>query len=133
MTGMSDPFNRATYPWGAENETVFAPYTALLAARRDSEALKRGLCRMGALSPEVYAILRWLPETGACAAMLVNRAEREQTVTLRPGDITQGPDGEVNVPFTQIMKETLTGETCLPEQGELRVTLPPLTARLYIG
>ncbi|MEN6562964.1 MAG: alpha-amylase family glycosyl hydrolase, partial [Christensenella sp.] len=133
MTGMSDPFNRATYPWGGENESVFSPYTALLAARRDSLALKRGLCRMGALSPEVYAVLRWLPDTGEYAAMFVNRAEREQSVTLRPGDMTQGPDGEGDVHLIRPMKETLTGEMLTPENGELRVTLPPLTARLYLG
>lgn len=133
MTGMSDPFNRATYPWGAENPEVFAPYAALLAARRDSAALKSGLCRMGALSPEVYAILRWQPESGDCAAMLVNRGEREQTVFLRPGDLTQGPDGEGELLLTRTMTDTLTGETLPPEYGELRVTLPPLTARLYTG
>ena len=133
MTGMSDPFNRATYPWGAENEAVFTPYVALLAARRDNGALKRGLCRMGALSPEVYAIYRWLPETGESAAMLVNRAEREQTVSLRPGDLAQGPDGEGDAPLPQTMTDVLTGESRSTEQGELHLTLPPLTARLYIG
>ena len=133
MTGMSDPFNRATYPWGMENEAVFASYTALLAARRDSGALKRGLCRMGALSPEVYAIFRWLPETGECAAMLVNRAEREQTVSLRPGDLVQGPDGEGEAPLANTMTDVLTKESRQTEHGELRVTLPPLTARLYLG
>ena len=133
MTGMSDPFNRATYPWGAENEAVFAPYTALLAARRDNGALRRGLCRMGALSPEVYAIFRWLPETGECAAMLVNRAEREQTVSLRPGDLVQGPDGEGEAPLSQTMMDVITKETIATDHGELHVTLPPLTARLYTG
>ena len=133
MTGMSDPFNRATYPWGAENEAVFVPYTALLTARRGNGALKRGLCRMGALSPEVYAIFRWLPETGECAAMLVNRAEREQTVSLRPGDLVQGPDGEGEAPLSQTMTDVITKETIGTDHGELHVTLPPLTARLYTG
>lgn len=133
MTGMSDPFNRATYPWGLENRRVFTAYEALMHARRDSLALKRGLCRMGALSPEVYAILRWLPESGDCAAMFVNRGEREQAVSLRPDDLSQGPDGETRAALNRPMTDVLTGESIAPENGELRVTLPPLTARLYIG
>ena len=63
-------------------------------ARKDSAALKRGLCRMGALSPEVFAVLRWLPESGEQALLLINRGEREQLVTLHPDDIPQGADGE---------------------------------------
>jgi 4-alpha-glucanotransferase len=50
MTGMADPFNRGTYPWGAENPETMAAYQALMHARRDVLSLKRGLCRMGALA-----------------------------------------------------------------------------------
>ncbi len=133
MIGMSDPFNRATYPWGAENPDVFTAYAALMAARRDQNALKRGLCRMGALSPEVFAILRYLPQEGSCALLLVNRGEREQTVSLRPEDIAQGPDGEGEVHFAASFTEVLTGETIEPQNGVFIATLPPLSARLWIG
>lgn len=133
MTGMSDPFNRATYPWGSENPEVFSAYTTLMHARRDSAVLKKGLCRMGALSPEVYAILRWLPETGDTAVMFVNRSERAQSVTLHPDDVAQGPDGEGDAPIARTLVDVLTGETAQPENGALSLTLPPLCARLYIG
>ncbi|MEZ4508272.1 MAG: hypothetical protein R2881_01045 [Eubacteriales bacterium] len=65
MTGMSDPFNRGTYPWGSGKRSGLCGLLQAHAVRvRDSAALKRGLCRMGALSPEVFAVLRWLPESG---------------------------------------------------------------------
>ncbi len=131
MTGMSDPFNRGTYPWGAENEAVFAGYSALMRARKESDALKRGLCRMGALSPEVYAVLRWLPENGETALLLVNRGERAQAVTLHPDDMPQGADGESPVSLDKTLTDVLTGETLTPENGEVQTLLPPMSARLY--
>ena len=131
MTGMSDPFNRGTYPWGSENEAVFAGYSALMRARKESLALKRGLCRMGALSPEVFAVLRWLPESGEQALLLINRGEREQAVTLHPDDIPQGADGETPITLDQPMTDVLTQEVLVPVDGEARTVLPPLTARLY--
>lgn len=131
MTGMGDPFNRGTYPWGSENAEVFAGYSALLRARKESGALKRGLCRMGALSPEVYAVLRWLPESGETALLLINRAEGAQTVTLHPDDIPQGADGETPVPLDRMMTDVLTQETITPKDGAVRAVLPPISARLY--
>ena len=133
MTGMSDPFNRGTYPWGAENEAVFAGYSTLMRARKDSAALKRGLCRMGALSPEVYAVLRWLPESKEMALLLVNRSEREQAVTLHPDDIPQGADGESPVALDQTLSDVLTQEMLTPANGEVQTLLPPMSARLYLG
>jgi 4-alpha-glucanotransferase len=94
MTGMADPFNRRTYPWGEEDPETMRAFTALMHARRDTEALRHGLCRMGALSPEVFAVLRYLPQGGPCAARLINRSEREQSVSLKPECIAEGPDGE---------------------------------------
>ncbi|MEZ4629103.1 MAG: alpha-amylase family glycosyl hydrolase, partial [Eubacteriales bacterium] len=131
MTGMSDPFNRATYLWGAENETVFSAYSALMRARAGSGALKRGLCRMGALSPEIYAVLRWLPESGEQALLLINRSERKQQAALQPDDLPQGADGETPVAFNEMLKDVLSGETVQITDGELVIKLPPLTARLY--
>ena len=133
MTGMSDPFNRGTYPWGSENEQVFAGYTALMRARKDSPALKRGLCRMGALSPEVYAILRWLPESGEQALLLVNRGERDQLVTLHPDDIPQGADGESPVALNRTLVDVLTGDEIEPQHGEVETRMLPMSARLYLS
>ena len=100
-------------------------------ARAGSDALKRGLCRMGALSPEIYAIIRWLPETNEQAVLLINRSEREQRVTLHPDDIPQGPDGETPVAFHEQWIDVLTGEAANAAGGALTAALPALTARLY--
>ncbi|HWQ07403.1 MAG TPA: alpha-amylase family glycosyl hydrolase [Feifaniaceae bacterium] len=133
MTGMADPFNRGTYPWGAENPETMAAFQALMHARRDSLPLKRGLCRMGALSPEVFAAIRYLPQGGEVAVLMINRSEREQSVSFHPDWLTQGPDGETDVTMPDQLKDVLTGTVAVTEHGELKTTLPPLTARLWIG
>lgn len=40
--GFEDPFNRRTYPWGAEDRELLAFYRRLCALRADSETLARG-------------------------------------------------------------------------------------------
>ena len=133
MTGMADPFNRKTYPWGDENPDTMQAFTALMHTRRDTEALKRGLCRIGAVSPEVFAILRYLPEGGTIATAIVNRNDRAQTISLRPEHLAEGPDGETAVTLPTTMRDVLTGETFTTEDGALNLQLPPLTARLLLG
>ena len=133
MTGMSDPFNRGTYPWGSENEAVFTGYSKLMRARKNSAALKRGLCRMGALSPEVFAVLRWLPESGEQALLLINRGEREQLVTLHPDDIPQGADGDSPVTLDKTLVDVLTGDEIVPQDCKLETRMLPMSARLYLS
>ena len=43
----------------------------------------------------------------------------------------QGADGETPVNIAQTLTDALTGETLSVYNGELKTTLPPLTARLY--
>ena len=88
---------------------------------------------MGALSPEVYAILRWFPESGEQALLLINRGEREQAVTLHPDDIPQGPDGESAIALDQALTDVLTKDQLIPQNGEIATLLPPMCARLYLS
>ncbi|MEZ4627957.1 MAG: hypothetical protein R2912_07720 [Eubacteriales bacterium] len=110
---------------------MFSAYSALMRARAGSGAPGRGLCRMGALLPEIYAVLRWLPESGEQALLLINRSERKQQAALQPDDLPQGADGETPVAFNEMLKDVLSGETVHITDGELVIKLPPLTARLY--
>ena len=43
--GFEDPFNRRTYPWGAEDRELLAFYRRLCALRADSDTLARGELR----------------------------------------------------------------------------------------
>ena len=88
---------------------------------------------MGALSPEVFAVLRWLPESKEMALLLVNRSERAQAVTLHPDDIPQGADGESPVALDRTLVDVLTQEALIPANAEVQTILPPISARLYLS
>ncbi|MEG1756305.1 MAG: glycoside hydrolase family 13 protein [Clostridia bacterium] len=131
MTGMADPFNRGTYPWGSEDTWLQQTFRKLLHARRDSDALKRGYTRMGALSPEVFAVVRYTENGQSAAALIVNRSEAEQTICLRPERLDEGPDADKPVSLDRSMTDVLTGE-CAYFSGD-GVTLPKLSAKLWIS
>jgi 4-alpha-glucanotransferase len=42
MEGYKDPFNRRTYPWGRENQTILEHFKLLGRLRKDHEALRLG-------------------------------------------------------------------------------------------
>jgi hypothetical protein len=54
-------------------------------------------------------------------------------VTLHPDDIPQGADGESEILLNKPLTDVLTGETLLPNGGEIETRLPPISARLYLG
>ena len=56
MVGMADPFNRAAYPWGKEDEALISYVRTLTAARAESAALSAGYCRIGGVNAEVFAV-----------------------------------------------------------------------------
>lgn len=131
MTGMADPFNRAPYPWGNEDAELLETFKKLTGARQKNVELRRGLCRMGALLPDVFCIVRYTADPTELSVLLVNRGEREQTVPLDPKLLNEGPDAAVPVPLSGMLTDVLTGETCVCTGDALTVALPPLCARLY--
>ncbi len=131
MTGMADPFNRGTYPWGSEDPTLLAAFTALLQARKNTAALRRGLTRMGALTPDVFAVIRYTQDGDRPAVLLLNRSERPVPVTLLPESLNEGPDADTPVPLQCRLTDVLTGEALAATDG-ITVTLPPITAKLLI-
>ena len=42
VTGMADPFNRTTFPWGDEDKELFSTLRDIMRLRARSAALKRG-------------------------------------------------------------------------------------------
>ena len=61
MEGFEDPFNRQTYPWGREDQTLLEWYRALGRLRRRHPALRRGSIRYVLGRGPLLAFLR---ETG---------------------------------------------------------------------
>lgn len=74
--GFEDPFNRRTYPWGAEDREILAFYRRLCEVRADSETLRRGELRFD--TGENDALLRYERTLGRSRIIiLVNRSRQE--------------------------------------------------------
>ncbi len=113
MEGFEDPFNRRTFPWGHEDRELVRLFTALGAARKSRQALRRGDIRYEKAEGRVLAFTRSLDgETVLCA---VNAGQEPQTVTL---------------PWEGTAVDLLGGQNLEPEDGILTLELPPLTGRL---
>lgn len=90
LDGCADPFNRRTYPWGREDQQLKEEFTALIAARNQSAALRKGYARFGALSRDVFALIRFLEKE--TSILLINRADAARLALLYPTLLSEGPD-----------------------------------------
>lgn len=139
MTGMADPFNRGTYPWGQEDDGLLAHYRALTRARNEIDALRAGYCRMGALSPDVFAVLRYTAngldafgETArdSAALLLINRSQQAQTVRFCSDDMCEGEDAAVSVSLNGMWRNAITDEERTAAEESMQVELTPMSALL---
>ncbi|MGI5929520.1 glycoside hydrolase family 13 protein [Pseudoflavonifractor sp.] len=113
MEGFEDPFNRRTFPWGHEDRELVSLFTALGAARKSRQTLRRGDIRYEKAEGRVLAFTRSLDgETVLCA---VNAGHEAETVTI---------------PWEGTAVDLLGSQNLEAEEGLLTLELPPLTGRL---
>ena len=107
MEGFEDPFNRRTYPWGSEDQTLLDWYTALGKARKELPALRRGDLRWGQTQGRLLTFFRQGEGDQVLAAVNAGRKA-----------------AAVEVPWPAV--DWMTGKTIAPG----RRLLPPLTSWL---
>ncbi|MBR0081882.1 MAG: glycoside hydrolase family 13 protein [Clostridia bacterium] len=128
QTGMRDPFNRKTYPWGHADHALIRDVAALGNARHAHSALKDGRLRMGAVGRDLFAVIRYNEsETVLC---FLNRSDSAQSAVLFPTMLFEGPDGEAPVAFAGEY-EAENGER-IRAGASIRVSVPPCGFRLLI-
>ncbi len=127
LSGMADPFNRATYPWGREDEHILSRYCLLTKARRECLAMREGLCGFAAPDEDVFALLRTSGDS--CALVLVNRSESAKQVSVSASDFAKGPDAGKLV-LAKRLRDALTGAVVDASGGSVNIVLPPLSGAL---
>lgn len=130
LSGMADPFNRATYPWGREDGHILSRYRLLAQARMQSPAMREGLCGFSAPDEDVFAMLRSLD--GSCALVLVNRSERAKQVSVRAADFAAGPDAG-RLTIAERLRDALTDAVVETRDGAVNIVLPPLSGALLVN
>jgi 4-alpha-glucanotransferase len=80
MEGFEDPYNRRTYPWGYENQTLLAHYRTLGNLRKNTQCLRTGTLRWGPCRGHVLSFYR--KGEGETVATAVNAGVETEYVTL---------------------------------------------------
>ena len=113
LEGYSDPYNRGTYPWGMENESVMGMYKNAIDIRNMDEAFVKGTLKVFAINDEVLVIKRSLKKRSFY--IVINRG------LFMSYDVTL----PVEYSFAE---EMLTARRLLIEEGKVNLTMMPVSA-----
>ena len=115
MEGYEDPFNRGTFPWGREDRALQDWFVKLGALRNSRPSLQAGSLQWLCASGHGLAFLRELP--GERTAAAVNAGDEPLTM---------------EIPWTGLALDALSGQQFCPVDGRLALRLPPLSAVLLV-
>ncbi len=130
MTGLMDPFNRRSYPWGHEDESLIEFYTKLGKLRRQCTALCRGEACFLPVNENVFAVYRKFEERSSIS--IINRAEVGYDILLRAGAFREGGLAP-NVKFAENYASALDGERICVHDDMLRLRLEPISAAVLVN
>ncbi len=130
MLGLSDPFNRGTYPWGKEDRTLAAHYCRLGKLRKNSAALTDGLTAFCPAAPDVFAVYR--RKGNETALTLVNSSGQSRDIIISERDFREGPDAGC-VRFAEGYIDGLGSGIVRSENGSIEVQLQPYGAMMLAG
>ena len=131
VLGLTDPFNRQTYPWGREDAGLVEWYRRLGALRNGSAALLDGKTVFCPAGPDVFAVYR--RSGNETVLTVVNRASETREVRLAERDFREGPDADC-VRFAEEYLDEIDGGAYSPdEKGALEFELAPFGALMLFG
>lgn len=112
MEGYEDPLNRRTYPWGKENQEIFAYYEKLCTIRAESDALCSGTLQF------LYA---------EDAVLVFSRQTMQETIIVA---VNRDTSAKIcDLPFDAV-HDILLQKTYLAEGNDLSLTLMPESASI---
>ncbi|HWR06509.1 bifunctional glycogen debranching protein GlgX/4-alpha-glucanotransferase [Sporomusa sp.] len=135
VEGYTDPLNRRTYPWGQEDQGLLAWCKQLTGLRRQYPVLRTGEWLPLMAEGDVYGYVRRSRggkdvfgdlEADNTAVVVFNRNTKAQA----------GINIDAHTWFADqdYVIDALSGELMsLPNNGQLELTLPPLSGRLLLG
>ncbi len=141
-TGLMDPLNRGTYPWGGENSELFKHYRRLALLKKHFPDMRYGGMVMGAPDNNVIAIVRFTDGTSgyeydtgeSISVVLINRSLEKIHVPLRFQMLMEGPDA-LRLAFMDVdgvYHDVFSGKEYRCADSMLDLDLPPLTAAVLM-
>ena len=132
VQGLADPFNRGTYPWGAQDDELLAWYKRLGHLRQEYPLLVGGDFQPLAVSDDVFACRRYHnPENNT-----ENNAENNEQILVLFNRTPQKV--QITLPLTDDVtwaRELLTGQEkqfLSTTDDELTHKLPPYAAQVWL-
>lgn len=117
LTGMSDPFNRKTYPWGNENTELLEFFRFIGNFRNGNRVLINGKTSYLSFHDDVFGCLRTFDDRNILT--LINRSSSKHHIV------------HFNIPKTAELMNIKTHENHTPvSDGTYTITLPPLTYKI---
>ena len=89
MTGMSDPLNRGTFPWGNEDAALTEQVRALMRLHNESDAIRTGSTRIAAVGKQTICVIRQSEKE--TLILLANAADTPVRAVVFPGLFREGP------------------------------------------
>lgn len=125
VQGYEDPYNRATYPWGREDEELMAHYRMLAQIRKQYPVLTDGAYKFKAQGEHIFICERcWEKEEHRKAK------NDERIIAVANRHIFGSVTAEIEFPEgTEYVLELLDAEEIKAEK--LSVELPPVSTKLY--
>ncbi len=128
LEGGSDPENRATYPWGKENEEILSWYKKIIAIRDGNQVFKHGEWLSIYQDEDVYGYFRFLEGIDKQIAIVLLNRSMEQTISLNINIdrfINQDDHVWFNALDTQQIYQTI--------DHQLKVSLGPLEGKVILN
>lgn len=132
MHGYKDPLNRATYPWGKENQDLLNWYKKVIGCRNRLAVLRTGDWLPVYIQGQVYGYLRMIrqgkdvfnrPKTDGVAVVLINaHADREVHLSI---DLSRWYSGRL----FDLLQES---REYAVQDGFLNLSLAPLEGKLLV-
>ena len=132
LEGYSDPYNRACYPWGNENQELLSWYKTIIALRNQHDALQTGSWHTLYAHGDIYGLLRQITDHQD----LFGQKKQNGTFLLfinRSTDQIQNIEVDMrhwcNGPLVNLLDKQ---EDISPKEGILTLTLYPLEAKIMM-
>ena len=120
MTGMSDPLNRGTFPWGREKTALTEQVRSLMKLHHDSDAITNGSTRIAAVGKQTVAVIR--RSERETLILLANASDAAVRTVLFPGLFREGPDADAPLDLSGTYRSE-DGEV-VTARSSLTVTVP---------
>ena len=136
MTGLTDPFNRGTFPWGNINEDLHEWYRSIIALRNELTVLQTGSFKFLHYRGNLLVFLRAIrggrdvfgdPAEDGIAVVAVNRSQTETEMVAL--DWVEWAETE----FVDLLDEKTRKSPVKVCDGKLCLTVEPLGYKLLVG